>query len=93
MNVTGTLMIVLCASRYVKHIFDELTDWFEAEGGAEILLYGTTMKAQQGFLLVNWTAPVPDRFLKKLHTDSDMTDFVVCHTPPAQQQGAISREH
>ncbi len=90
MNVTGTLMIILCSSRYLRHIVDEFTDWFEAEGGAEILLYGTTMKERQGFLLVNWTAPIPERFIKKLQTDSDMTDFVVC-SAPAQRQGAIPR--
>lgn len=86
MNVTGTLMIVLCTARYVSNIADEFSDWFTDEGGAEILLYGTTTKEQQGFLLLNWTAPIPERFTRKLQTDSDITDFVVCPAPSVQQQ-------
>lgn len=71
-----TMMLVLCSKREVQAIADEFEDW-KAEGeGLEVRLYGTTAKANDGFILLAWNKPIPQKFFDKLSKDEDIFDYV-----------------
>ena len=71
----GRLILVLCRNRYLTTIKQEFEDW-QSEG-LQILAYGATHKAHDGFFLITWRGkPVHRRFLNKLRTDEDIFDYV-----------------
>ena len=70
-----TMMLVYCSKRQVRAIVDEFEDW--KQGGAEVQLYGITAKADDGFLLLAWNKPIPERFLEKLKDDEDILDYLL----------------
>ncbi len=70
-----SMMLVLCIKRQLESIVEEIQDW-KAEG-VKIFLYGITNKAHEGFLILEWGKPVPERFSKKLREDPDIVDFLV----------------
>jgi hypothetical protein len=71
-----TMMLIVCANRQVQAIADEFEDWKADGEGLEIRLYGTTAKANDGFLLLAWNTPIPQKFFDKLRKDEDILDYV-----------------
>jgi hypothetical protein len=78
-----SLVFILCVKRQLESLVDEMQDW--KEEGANVFLYGVTDKANEGFIILEWGKPVPERFSKKLREDPDIVDFVVFgkNIPPA----------
>jgi hypothetical protein len=66
------MMLVVCRKRELNAIVDEFGDW-QGEG-VQVKLYGLTAKAQDGFLLLEWSMPIPERFDAKLKEDEDIID-------------------
>ncbi|HLG65983.1 MAG TPA: hypothetical protein VKY19_28965 [Ktedonosporobacter sp.] len=71
-----TMMLILCSNRQVRAIADEFEDWKAEGAGLEVRLYGTTAKAGDGFLLLAWSKPIPQKFFDKLRKDEDILDYV-----------------
>ena len=76
------MMLVVCRKRELNAIVDEFGDW-QGEG-VQVKLYGLTAKAQDGFILLEWSTPIPERFEAKLKGDEDITDVLTYDTsfPP-----------
>jgi hypothetical protein len=68
------LILVLCSKRALNAIVDELDDW--KQEGAQVKLYGITPKAQDGFILIEWSKPIPESFQTKLQVDDDILDYL-----------------
>jgi hypothetical protein len=68
------MMLVVCRKRELNAIVDEFGDW-QGEG-VQVKLYGLTAKAQDGFILLEWSKPVPERFDAKLKGDEDIIDVL-----------------
>jgi hypothetical protein len=66
------MMLVLCRKRELDTIVDEFGDW-QGEG-VQVKLYGITAKAHDGFILLEWSKPIPERFSTKLEKDGDILD-------------------
>ena len=79
------LMIVICRYRHLETIVEEVNDWCEEEGG-QILLYGMSERARDGFLLTRWSGPIPvplrEKFVK---LDRDIFDVVIYEERPLQE--------
>jgi hypothetical protein len=69
-----TIMLVVCAKRELDAIVDEFGDWQSA--GVQIKLYGITEKASEGFVLLEWSQPIPEHFFNKLKNDEDILDVL-----------------
>jgi hypothetical protein len=67
-----TMMLIVCVKRELDTIVDEFGDW-QGEG-VQVKLYGITEKAHDGFLLLEWSKPIPERFAAKLKEDEDIID-------------------
>jgi hypothetical protein len=68
------MMLVVCAKRGLDTIVDEFGDW--QPEGVQVKLYGVTEKAHDGFLLLEWSKPIPERFSSQLEKDGDILDFL-----------------
>jgi hypothetical protein len=68
------MMLVVCRKRELNAIVDEFGDW-QGEG-VQVKLYGLTAKAHDGFILLEWSKPIPERFDAKLKSDEDITDVL-----------------
>jgi len=71
-----TMMLILCSNRQVRAIADEFEDWKADGEGLEVRLYGSTAKANDGFILLAWNKPIPQKFFDKLRKDGDILDYV-----------------
>lgn len=78
------MMFVSCLKREVRAIADEFDDW--KQEGLEVRLYGITPKANDGFLLLNWNKPIPERFFDKLKEDEDILDYLIFEPAFVQQK-------
>lgn len=67
------MMLIICRKRELNALVDEFEDWRET-GGMQVKLYGITEKAQDGFILLEWSTPIPDYFRSKLTRDEDILD-------------------
>jgi hypothetical protein len=68
------MMLVVCRKRALETIVEE---WSERrQTGVQVRLYGLTEKAQDGFLLVEWSAPVPELLMNMLKRDEDILDVL-----------------
>ena len=75
-------LLILCHRREVDALVDVLEDW---KDHARIVLYGSTNKAQDGFILMHWTQPIPKSFqLHQLHEDRDILDYLIYDLTPPQ---------
>ncbi len=73
-------LLIVCRKRALESLLDAMEDWHE---DARILLYGTTSKAQDGFIVMHWTQPMPPAFQEKqLKADPGIIDYVVYDLPP-----------
>ena len=70
------MLLVTCTKRYVTTIVEEFSDHFTAIDGAKLVLYGITNKEQVGFILTQWTIPIPEPFTERLRTDVDVIDYM-----------------
>ena len=69
-----TRLTILCEVRDLEALVDTFGDWKE-EGG-KILLYGATEKANDGFILMQWSKPIPEGFKQRqLHEEESILDF------------------
>ena len=83
-----SMLFLLCHKRQLNAIVDEMQDW--KTEGATIFLYGITNKASYGFVILEWSTPVPESFHEKLRRDHDIIDYLVIGKPlsPIAQQPA-----
>jgi hypothetical protein len=80
-----TRLTVLCDRRELDDLVDTFSDW-KAEG-AEILLYGATEKANDGFILMQWSKPIPQGFIQRqLQEDESVLDFFTDDAPNQSQR-------
>ena len=83
MHTTGKperLLFLFCPSNEVQEIMQEIEDWAHPQANhgtsrGEVLTYGQTDKAHQGFLLFHWSHDVPARLIIKLMQDQAISDF------------------
>jgi len=80
------IMLVSCVKRMLNAIVDEFGDW-QQEGG-EVRLYGITAKADDGFILLLWSKPIPERFFDKLKDDEDIFDYLIVEPALVQPRPA-----
>ena len=74
-------LLITCERRDVDHLLDALGDWKD-EGEARIVLYGTTNKLQDGFILMQWNQPLTEGFERmQLKADPGILDYVVYDLP------------
>jgi hypothetical protein len=66
------MMLVVCRKRELDTLVDEYGDW--QPEGVQVKLYGITTKAHDGFILLEWSKPIPERFLSALGKDEDILD-------------------
>jgi hypothetical protein len=68
------MMLVVCRKRELNAIVEEFGDWQSA--GVQVKLYGITEKASEGFVLLEWSQPIPEYFFNKLKNDVDVLDVL-----------------
>ncbi|HZO72574.1 MAG TPA: hypothetical protein VFB60_10265 [Ktedonobacteraceae bacterium] len=85
---TTTMMLIVCAKRQVRAIADAFEDWKTEGEGLEVRLYGVTAKAGDGFLLLAWNKPIPQKFFEKLRKDEDIFDYVTYEPVDTQPRPA-----
>ncbi len=74
-------LLITCERRDLAHLLDALSDW-QTEGDAKIVLYGTTNKLQDGFILMQWSHPISEGFQRmQLKADPGILDYVVYDLP------------
>jgi hypothetical protein len=73
------IMIVFTLKREVHALVDEYQDW--QKEGLNVLFHSTTSKCNDAFILIEWSKPVPERFIRKLFEDSDVMDYLIFDTP------------
>ncbi len=83
-----SMMLVTCNKRELEKIVDEFADW--KDEGLAVKLYGVTAKARDGFVLLEWSKPIPARFAAKLKQDTDMLDYLIYDAPGPQAGPASS---
>ena len=67
-------LTILCDARELEALVDTFGDWRE-EGG-NILLYGATEKTKDGFIVMQWSKPIPEGFKQQqLKEDDAILDF------------------
>ncbi|HYU71571.1 MAG TPA: hypothetical protein VEL31_02730 [Ktedonobacteraceae bacterium] len=69
-----TMMLIVCVKRELDSLVEEFEDW--RDDGMQAKLYGITEKAQDGFILLEWSTPIPDHFTSKLKRDEDILDVL-----------------
>jgi hypothetical protein len=69
-----TMMLIVCVKRELDTIVEEFEDWRSA--GVQVKLYGITEKASEGFVLLEWSQPIPEYFFHKLKNDEDILDVL-----------------
>lgn len=82
-STKGNMMLVHCQKRELYDIVDEFDDWVH-DGFFRIVLYGATLKAHDGFLLIEWLKSIPEMFYHKLKQDSGITDYLIYEAPSPQ---------
>jgi hypothetical protein len=60
--------------RELETLVEEWSD--RQQTGVQVRLYGLTKKASEGFLLIEWSAPVPELFMSMLKGDEDVLDVL-----------------
>jgi hypothetical protein len=73
------IMIVFTLKREVHTIVDEYQDWHEE--GLKVLLHSVTSKGNDAFILIEWSKPIPERFIRKLLEDDDIMDYLILENP------------
>ncbi len=77
-------LIIFCQRREQEAILDMLEDWIEH---GTVTVYGSTLKAHEGFILMHWTQAVPTAFQEKqLKADPGITDYLIYDMPPILPQ-------
>ena len=80
-------LVIVCQRREIVHLLDALEDW---KGDGNIILYGSTPKAQDGFIVMHWTQPIPRAFEhKQLKADPGIIDYLVYDLPPVLSTAAM----
>ncbi len=70
--------VVTCTLDQLHPILDDFTDRLALFESAQILYYGQTGKASDGFLLIRFTSPDGlTKFLEHLRTSEDILDYVL----------------
>lgn len=69
------MMLVTCSKRELQTIVEEYGDWDDE--GLTVQLYGLTEKAENGFIFMEWSKPIPEQFYTTLKEDGDIIDYVV----------------
>jgi hypothetical protein len=81
-----TIMIVFTLKREVHALVDEYQDW--QKEGLKVLFHSVTSKCHDAFILLEWSQPVPERFIRKLLEDNDVMDYLIFDNllpvPPTQ---------
>jgi hypothetical protein len=72
------IMLVVCRKRELDAIVEEWSD--RQRTGVQVKLYGVTEKAQDGFLLIEWSASVPELWMNMLKRDEDVLDVLTYDT-------------
>jgi hypothetical protein len=73
-----TMMLIVCVKRQLDAIVEEWSD--RQQTGVQVKLYGFTEKAQDGFLLIEWSAPVSELWMNMLKRDEDVLDVLTYDT-------------
>jgi len=72
-------LVIVCQPRALEHLLDVLEDW---KGDGNIVLYGSTPKVQDGFIVMHWTQPIPRAFEhKQLKADPGIIEYVIYDLP------------
>ena len=80
-------VFILCQKRELESLLDALEDW---KGQGTITLYGTTPKAQDGFLVMHWMQPISPAFQEmQLKADPGIIDYVIYDVPSVLPQSPI----
>ena len=83
-----TKLTILCEKRELDALVDTFGDW--KEEGAEILLYGATEKANDGFILMRWSRPIPQGFIQRqLKEDESILDYFTEDATDQSQRAAV----
>jgi len=87
MNIhTKHLLFLTCRPRTVLALADEVTDHLEAQSlVARVLLYGISLKGQEGFIVLEFSAPMPTHLLDHLKADEDILTIVTCLYTPDEE--------
>ena len=73
------IMIVFTLKREVHTIVEEYMDWHKE--GLQVKFHSTTSKCNDAFILIEWSKPVPERFIRKLLEDNDVMDYLIFDNP------------
>lgn len=69
------IMIVFTLKREVHTIVNEYMDWHEE--GLQVLFHSVTAKCNDAMIVMKWSKPVPERFIRKLLEDDDVMDYLI----------------
>jgi hypothetical protein len=69
------IMIVFTLKREVHAIVDEYQDW--RDEGLTVLFHRTTSKCHDAFIVIKWSKPIPERFVRKLLEDASVMDYLI----------------
>jgi hypothetical protein len=69
------IMIVFTLKREVHAIVHEYMDWHEE--GLQVLFHSVTAKCHDAMIVMKWNKPIPERFLRKLLEDDDVSDYLI----------------
>lgn len=74
----ASMLLVLCDKRHTETMMQEFEDWNKKEQlGVNVVLYGTTLKAQEGFVLLELQKPLPEGVYANLVIDNDVDDYIL----------------
>ncbi len=72
-------LVILCHKREVEPLLEAVEEWKE---DASIVLYGTTNKGQEGFIVTHWKQPITPGFQEmQLKADPGIVDYVIYDVP------------
>jgi hypothetical protein len=74
-----TIMIVFTLKREVHTIVEEYQDW--SEEGLSVKFHSVTAKCKDAFIFIEWSKPIPERFIRKLLEDNDVSDYLIFNHP------------
>lgn len=82
-------MFLVCRSRYVPEMVQELEDWAcpqENQGKTmgSVLKYGVSLKGHDGVILFEWDGPIPKDLKEKWLRDQDVYALMIYE----QKQGS-----
>lgn len=69
------IMIVFCLKREVHTIVYEYMDWHKE--GLKVLFHSVTNKGKDAFIMLQWTKPIPEQFIRNLLEDDDIMDYLI----------------